>query len=85
MYAEPFQALRFQHLVNHHLDIEMLKSDRIVPDEWIDPVVNRQWYHMLRIDQGLDRGLVSTHRNKYKITTLIILCTLSTYFFKSEY
>ncbi|PSN37223.1 Protein germ cell-less [Blattella germanica] len=55
-FAGPFRALRFQHLVNHHLDIDMLKSDNIVPMEWLAPKVSRQWYHMLRVDQGLDRG-----------------------------
>ncbi|KAJ9578457.1 hypothetical protein L9F63_005327, partial [Diploptera punctata] len=56
IYSGAFRALRFQHLVNHHLDIEMLKTDRIVPFEWLSPAVSQQWYHMLRIDQGLDRG-----------------------------
>jgi hypothetical protein len=55
-FAGPFQALRLQHLVNHHLDIDMLKCDRIVPLDWLAPLVSQQWYHMLRLDQGLDRG-----------------------------
>ncbi|PNF30590.1 hypothetical protein B7P43_G06130 [Cryptotermes secundus] len=55
-FAGPFEALRLQHLVNHHLDIDMLKCDRIVPQDWLAPLVSQQWYRMLRLDQGLDRG-----------------------------
>lgn len=55
-FAGPFQALRFKHLVNHHLDIDMIKCDRIMPAEWLSPPLSQQWYHMLRVDQGLDRG-----------------------------
>jgi hypothetical protein len=55
-FAGPFQALKFQHLVNHHLDIDMIKSDRIVPSDWLCLPLSQQWYHMLRVDQGLDRG-----------------------------
>jgi BTB/POZ domain-containing protein 13 len=55
-FAGPFQALRLQHLLNHHLDINMLKSDRIIPNDWLAPYVSQQWYLMLRLDQGLDKG-----------------------------
>jgi hypothetical protein len=55
-YAGPFKALRVQHLANHHLDIDMLKCERIIPQDWLTPFVSQQWYHMLRFDQGLDKG-----------------------------
>lgn len=64
-FAGPFRALRFQHLVNHHLDIDMLKSDRIVPQDWLAPSVSQQWYHMLRVDQGLDRGPKSIENDEF--------------------
>ncbi|KAJ4451919.1 hypothetical protein ANN_03397 [Periplaneta americana] len=56
----PFKALRYNHLINHHLDVEMLKTDRIVPAEWLTPAVSDQWYHMLRVDQDVE--MVKTDR-----------------------
>ncbi|XP_023229079.1 germ cell-less protein-like 1 [Centruroides sculpturatus] len=55
-YLPAFRALRSQHLVNHHLDVELLDSDQIVPKSWFLPVFKTQWYTMLRVDQGVDRG-----------------------------
>ncbi|XP_022255898.1 protein germ cell-less-like isoform X2 [Limulus polyphemus] len=55
-YLPTFKALRLQHLVNHHLDVELLEADHIVPIDWFYPVFKNQWYQMLRIDQGVDRG-----------------------------
>lgn len=55
-FAKAFQALRLQHILMHHLDIEMLQKDNIIPNEWINPTVLHQWHSMLRIDQSLDKG-----------------------------
>ena len=30
-YVEVFKSLRLNHLVNHHMDMEMLLTDRIIP------------------------------------------------------
>ncbi|KAK3869228.1 hypothetical protein Pcinc_017317 [Petrolisthes cinctipes] len=51
-----FSSLRIIYLIYHHLDVEMLYSDRILPPSWLTPASMHQWYNMLRIDQGKDRG-----------------------------
>lgn len=55
-YAKVFKSLRFNHLVNHHMDMDMLLKDRILPDRWMHPVYRHQWQLLLRVDQGVDRG-----------------------------
>lgn len=55
-YEPAFRALRLKHLIVHHVDIEVIESDNIMPMEWFFPVFKLQWYHMLRIDQGVDKG-----------------------------
>lgn len=55
-YAGAFKALRLEHIIMHHLDIETIQKDNIIPEDWINPAVLQQWYSMLRIDQSLDKG-----------------------------
>ena len=55
-YVNVFKKLRFNHLVNHHMDMEMLLTDRIIPRKWMYPVYQNQWQLLLRTDQGIDRG-----------------------------
>ena len=55
-YASVFKSLRFNHLVNHHMDMDMLLKDRIIPKHWMSKVYQRQWLSLLRVDQGIDRG-----------------------------
>lgn len=55
-YKEAFQALRLAHLINHYIDVEMLDMDKIIPLSWLAPIYKSQWYNMLRVDQGVDRG-----------------------------
>ncbi|KAG7157733.1 germ cell-less-like [Homarus americanus] len=55
-YSLVFSALRLIYLIYHHLDVEMLYSDRILPPSWLTPASMHQWYNMLRIDQSKDRG-----------------------------
>ncbi|XP_071440025.1 protein germ cell-less [Hetaerina americana] len=55
-YKKAFGKLRLPHLVNHHIDLEVIHSDNIVPSRWLGPVIEQQWYKMLRIDQGVDKG-----------------------------
>ena len=55
-YVTVFKKLRLNHLVNHHMDMEMLLTDRILPKKWMYPVYQRQWQLLLRTDQGIDRG-----------------------------
>ncbi|GBM72142.1 Protein germ cell-less [Araneus ventricosus] len=55
-YLNAFRALRLQHLVIHHVDMELIESDNIIPVDWFMPIFKIQWYHMLRVDQGVDKG-----------------------------
>jgi len=55
-YVEVFRALRLNHLVNHHMDMEMLLTDRIIPRQWMYPIYQSQWRLLLRTDQGIDKG-----------------------------
>ena len=55
-YVTVFKKLRLNHLVNHHMDMEMLLTDRILPRKWMYPVYQNQWQLLLRTDQGIDRG-----------------------------
>jgi BTB/POZ domain-containing protein 13 len=64
-FAGPFQALRLQHLMNYHLDIDKLKCDRIVPQDWLAPFVSQQWDHMYRLNLGLDTRLKSMENDEF--------------------
>jgi len=58
--ADPFLAvfrnIRLPHLINHHMDVEMLVSDKIVPDSWMSSTYYARWMTLLRLDCGIDRG-----------------------------
>merc|ERR1719383_819631 len=43
-------------MINHHLDLEILVSDRLIPDSWLSSVYYTRWMSLLRIDSGVDRG-----------------------------
>jgi hypothetical protein len=51
-----FRNIRLPHLVNHHMDVEILLSDRIVPDSWMTSIYYTRWMTLLRIDSGVDTG-----------------------------
>lgn len=55
-YAEVYKGLRIEHLINHPLDVVMIEKNNIYPKDTLYPVFRNQWYQMLRIDQGLDKG-----------------------------
>jgi len=40
----------------HHLDMEILFSDRLLPVSWLNPGVYKRWMSTLRIDSGMDKG-----------------------------
>lgn len=58
--GRPFEkclrALRLHNLLNHHVDIRVLKQDKIIPVEWMYEPLFQQWNSMLLIDQSLDKG-----------------------------
>lgn len=59
-FAQLFRKLRLSHLVHHHRDLEMLVTDRIVPDSWMHRVYRDLWRTLLLVDQGVDRGAEET-------------------------
>ena len=50
-----FRNIRLPHLINHHMDVEMLVSDKIVPDAWMSSIYYTSWMKMLRLDGGVDK------------------------------
>lgn len=55
-YEKCFRALRLHNLLNHHVDIRVLKQDNIIPMEWMHEPLFQQWTSMLLIDQSIDKG-----------------------------
>lgn len=55
-YIRVFKLLRLQHLFNHHIDMEFLEKDHLVPPSWMTAPLHQQWCSMLRIDQSIDNG-----------------------------
>ena len=57
--AEPFLSvfrnIRLPHLINHHMDVEMLVSDKIVPDSRMSSTYYARWMTLLRLDCGIDK------------------------------
>ncbi|XP_053658123.1 protein germ cell-less [Anopheles marshallii] len=54
-YERVFRALRLQNLLNHHVDIRVLRQDNIIPEEWLHKPLVQQWNSVLTIDQSLDK------------------------------
>ncbi|XP_023346472.1 germ cell-less protein-like 1 isoform X2 [Eurytemora carolleeae] len=55
-YLAVFRNMRIVHMINHHLDLESLVSDRIIPNSWLSSVFYTRWMSLLRIDSGIDKG-----------------------------
>lgn len=55
-FLKPFRALRINHLLSHHRDVEVLLKDNILPKSWFFGPLLQQWSSMLSIDESLDRG-----------------------------
>jgi hypothetical protein len=51
-----FRNARLPHLVNHHMDVDILVSDQIIPDSWMTTIYFMRWMTLLRIDSGVDSG-----------------------------
>lgn len=51
-----FQQLRYDHMMYHPLDLEMLYADNIVPVDWLHPPLLRAWNAMLNFDLSMDVG-----------------------------
>jgi len=55
-YLAVFRQVRLPHLINHHMDVAMLVSDRIVPEDWMSSIYYARWMTLLRLDSGMDKG-----------------------------
>ena len=51
-----FRNIRLPHLINHHMNVEKLVSDKIVPESWMSSTYYARWMTLLRLDCGIDRG-----------------------------
>ena len=54
-YLSVFRNIRLPHLINHHMDVEMLVSDKIVPESWMSSTYYTRWMTLLRLDCGIDK------------------------------
>jgi len=55
-YLSVFRNVRLPHLINHHMDVGMLVSDRIIPEDWMSSIYYARWMTLLRLDSGMDKG-----------------------------
>lgn len=55
-FEKAFRALRLRNLLNHYVDIRILKQDKIIPIIWLHEPVFDQWINMLHIDHSIDKG-----------------------------
>lgn len=55
-FLRPFQALRVQNLLMHHIDVKVIRQDNIIPPSWLHAPLLQQWTHILQVDQGIDKG-----------------------------
>ncbi|KAA0188906.1 hypothetical protein HAZT_HAZT006273, partial [Hyalella azteca] len=55
-YRGIFWQLRLVYILNHYLDMELIAADNILPRQWLQPAITRQWYNLLRLSQGKDTG-----------------------------
>uniref|UniRef100_A0AAG5DKE9 BTB domain-containing protein n=1 Tax=Anopheles atroparvus TaxID=41427 RepID=A0AAG5DKE9_ANOAO len=56
-FVRVFRALRLRNLLNHHVDIRILRQDNIIPIEWLHKPLFQQWNSVLMIDQSLDKQI----------------------------
>lgn len=62
-YEAVFRSLRYQHMLNHPIDLHLLVRDNVVPKAWLQRPLFEQWNSMLYIDQSLDQGYVISDQN----------------------
>lgn len=55
-FAPVFQGLRLHNLVSHHVDVELIFRDNIIPKSWTYSVILNQWTTTLRINQNEEKG-----------------------------
>lgn len=53
-FVPAFRAIRLHHVVNDIRSIQLLDTDRIIPQDWLHPVYKSQWVCMLSVSQNRD-------------------------------
>lgn len=69
-YVKVFQNLRLQHLISHHMDVELLLKDNILPKNWIHNVVLKQWRATLKVNQNEEKGPIECSDEMFLATSL---------------
>uniref|UniRef100_A0A1B0C0K3 BTB domain-containing protein n=1 Tax=Glossina palpalis gambiensis TaxID=67801 RepID=A0A1B0C0K3_9MUSC len=64
-YLIPFQALRTQYLINHHLDLKIVLNDNIIPKDWIHNHVLTHWNSILKVDHLPEEGPQNLSAEKF--------------------
>uniref|UniRef100_A0ABK9NGC0 BTB domain-containing protein n=1 Tax=Glossina morsitans morsitans TaxID=37546 RepID=A0ABK9NGC0_GLOMM len=64
-YLMPFQALRTQYLINHHLDLKIVLNDNIIPKDWIHNHVLTHWNSILKVDHLPEEGPQNLSAEKF--------------------
>lgn len=54
VFVPAFRAIRLHHVVNDLRSIQLLDTDRIIPQDWLHPVYKTQWAAMLSMSQNRD-------------------------------
>lgn len=55
-YIEPFNALRLEYLICHHMDMKFVFGDNIIPKKWLFYHVQYHWNTILKIDHSPEPG-----------------------------
>ncbi|CAL4238198.1 unnamed protein product, partial [Meganyctiphanes norvegica] len=58
-------AHRVMYVFFSYLNVHIVYGSRILPVSWLTPAAMHQWYNMLRIDQGKDRGPVDISEEEF--------------------
>uniref|UniRef100_A0A2M4ANU9 BTB domain-containing protein n=1 Tax=Anopheles triannulatus TaxID=58253 RepID=A0A2M4ANU9_9DIPT len=52
-----FRALRLRYLLNHHVDMRVLREDNIIPSDWLHEPLLEQWNSILSVDMSLEKEI----------------------------
>ncbi|XP_050394646.1 germ cell-less protein-like 1 isoform X1 [Patella vulgata] len=51
-----FQRIRWQHVINDTSSLKALKCEKVVPEDWLNPLYKHQWFYRLQTEQNIDKG-----------------------------
>ena len=55
-FSMPFRCLRNKYLLLNYEDIQILKHDNLIPEDWLYEAYQEQWLHILKVNSNLDSG-----------------------------